>query len=103
MRVGEAVDIALEVARDQGWRVIASQAPSKDQPLGSIEAVASTLVMAFRDDVAIRVAPDGDGARVDIRSASRYGARDFGANAARVRSFLFALRERALPTAGGEH
>jgi uncharacterized protein DUF1499 len=34
------------------------------------------------------VRPDGDGARIDVRSASRYGRHDFGTNAARVRSLL---------------
>ena len=101
MPAGEAFPIVAEVARDQGWRVIASEAPSGPEA-GRIEAVASTLLMAFRDDVAIRVAPDGEGSRIDIRSASRYGSRDFGTNASRIRSFLFALRERAAPTAGGE-
>jgi hypothetical protein len=36
----------------------------------------------------IRVSPTGDGARVDIRSASRYGLSDLGVNAARVRSLI---------------
>ena len=44
--------------------------------------------MGFRDDVVIRVSATGDGARVDMRSASRYGLYDFGANAARIRSLL---------------
>jgi len=38
--------------------------------------------------VVIRVAPSEDGARIDVRSASRYGTHDFGANAARIRSLL---------------
>ena len=44
--------------------------------------------MGFRDDVTLRVRPDADGARIDVRSASRYGRHDFGTNAARVRSLL---------------
>ena len=53
-----------------------------------IEAVARTPIMGFRDDVVIRVSPLGRGARVDLRSASRYGTHDFGANAARLRALL---------------
>ena len=53
-----------------------------------IEATARTPIMGFRDDVVIRVSPTSDGARVDMRSASRYGLYDFGANAARIRSLL---------------
>ena len=44
--------------------------------------------MGFRDDVVIRVSAAGAGTRVDMRSASRYGLSDFGANAARIRSLL---------------
>ena len=51
-----------------------------------IEAVARTPIMGFRDDVVVRVAPEPDGARIDVRSASRYGRHDFGTNAARIRS-----------------
>ena len=53
-----------------------------------IEATARTPIMGFRDDVVIRVSATADGARVDMRSASRYGLYDFGANATRVRSLL---------------
>jgi Protein of unknown function (DUF1499) len=34
------------------------------------------------------VSPLGQNARVDMRSASRYGLHDFGANASRIKSFL---------------
>jgi hypothetical protein len=44
--------------------------------------------MGFRDDVVVRIRPNEDGSRVDLRSSSRYGAFDFGTNAARVRSLM---------------
>ena len=44
--------------------------------------------MGFRDDVVVRVRPEADGARIDVRSSSRYGTFDFGANAARIRSLM---------------
>ncbi len=43
--------------------------------------------MGFREDVSIRVMPDGDGSRVDIRSSSRYFEHDFGSNASRITTF----------------
>jgi uncharacterized protein (DUF1499 family) len=46
--------------------------------------VARTPIMGFREDVSIRVTPDREDSRVDIRSASRYFESDFGSNAARV-------------------
>lgn len=92
----------LLVAQEFGWDIVFDFAPPDGDSPGRIEAVASTLLLGFKDDVVIRVAPDEGGSRVDIRSASRYGKHDFGANAARVRDFLFALREAVAPTAGGE-
>src|SRR2546421_3562389 len=50
--------------------------------------VCSSDLMGFRDDIVVRVRADGEGARVDVRSSSRYGSFDFGANAARVRSLV---------------
>ena len=66
-----------------------------DPARGRIEASARTLWMGFTDDVVIRITADGDGSRIDMRSLSRVGRGDFGANAARIRAFLAALRARA--------
>jgi hypothetical protein len=44
--------------------------------------------MGFRDDVVVRIRPAPGGARVDARSASRYGRSDLGANARRIRALL---------------
>ena len=63
----------------------APQPPRRD---GRIEAVARTPIMGFREDVAIRVLPDGEGSRVDIRSSSRYFESDLGSNAARVAKLI---------------
>lgn len=78
---------ALDVAQALGWDVAAADAAS-----GRIEATATTLWFGFRDDVVIRVSPAGPGSRVDVRSVSRVGRSDLGANAARVRAFLANLR-----------
>jgi uncharacterized protein (DUF1499 family) len=70
------------------WRVIDQRPPLPGRREGHIEAVARTAIMGFPDDVVIRVRPDGEGARIDARSASRYGRYDFGTNAARIKSLL---------------
>ena len=44
--------------------------------------------MGFREDVSIRVTPDGEESRVDIRSSSRYFESDLGSNAARVTKLI---------------
>lgn len=89
----EAYDAALAVISKRRWQVINARAPVsalRGQPArdGYIEAVARTLIMGFPDDVAVRIRADGDGARVDVRSSSRYGRHDFGTNAGRVRSLI---------------
>jgi hypothetical protein len=54
--------------------------------------------MGFREDVVIRVrAAQGGGTRIDIRSASRYGPHDIGANAARVTSLIEDIDDAAVP------
>src|SRR3546814_2006150 len=68
---------------------------SSDLGEGHIEAVATTLLYGFEDEVVIRVAPTETGAVVDLRSRSRIGRGDLGTNAARIRSFLDDLREHA--------
>lgn len=83
-----AYDIALTLVKKRKWQVVDARPPAPGRRDGVIEAVARTLIMGFRDDVAIRVAAARGGSRVDMRSASRYGWHDFGANAARIRALL---------------
>ncbi len=78
---------ALETARGTaGWEVI-----KVDEAAGRIEAVATSTIFRFADDVVIRVEPDADGTRVDVRSRSRMGQSGLGANAARIGAYLDAL------------
>jgi Protein of unknown function (DUF1499) len=83
-----AYDAALAVVNKHRWRVVDARAPQAGRREGRIEAVARTPIMGFRDDVIIRVRAESDGARIDARSSSRYGAFDFGTNAARVRGLM---------------
>jgi uncharacterized protein (DUF1499 family) len=83
-----AYDVAMALITKRKWRIVDSRPPSPGRRDAVIEAVAQTLIMGFRDDVVVRVSPLGSGARVDVRSASRYGFHDFGANASRVRALL---------------
>jgi uncharacterized protein (DUF1499 family) len=81
-------DAAYAVINKRKWRIVDARAPQAARREGRIEAVARTMIMGFRDDVVVRIRADGDGARIDIRSSSRYGSFDFGANAARIRSLM---------------
>jgi uncharacterized protein (DUF1499 family) len=83
-----AYDAALALVTKRKWYIGDARAPTLARRDGVIEAVARTPIMGFRDDVVIRLTPMGQGTRVDMRSASRVGAHDFGANASRIRSML---------------
>ena len=91
-----AYDGVMTVLTKRKWRVVDSRAPAPGRD-GHIEAIARTLVMGFRDDVTIRIRPTREGARVDIRSASRFGATDFGANAERVLALIDDIDDAATP------
>jgi uncharacterized protein (DUF1499 family) len=84
----EAYDTALAVITRRKWRIVDARPPQGGRRDGLIEAVARTPIMGFRDDVVVRIRPAQEGARVDLRSASRYGRSDLGANASRVRALI---------------
>lgn len=86
----------LRLVRGRRWVVVEAQAPTGRSAVGRVEAVAKTSVMAFPEDVAIRIAASGTSqTRVDMRSTSRFGGGDLGTNAARVQSFLSDLEDEA--------
>ena len=80
---------ALAAARETGWAIV-----SVDSSAGRIEAIATTRLLRFKDDIVIRVRPRDGGSRVDVRSASRIGRGDLGANARRIRDFIGRLHAR---------
>src|ERR1700716_2725656 len=82
--VARAYEVTLALVNKRKWLVIDERAPQLPRRIGRIEAVARTPIMGFREDVSIRVTPDGEDSRVDIRSSSRYFESDLGSNAARV-------------------
>lgn len=93
--VDRAYAIARQLVIKRKWTVIDEREPQPPRRIGRIEAVARTPIMGFREDISIRVVPDGDDSRVDIRSASRYFDSDLGSNAARVTKFIDDLNTAA--------
>ena len=74
-------------ARSLGWLVVTT-----DPATGTLLARETTKIFAFADDVVVRVRSNGAGGSiVDVRSKSRDGKGDVGANAARIRRFFAAL------------
>lgn len=84
----EAFAKAKAVALDQGWLV--EHANEKE---GYIEAVSRTALLKFTDDIVVRVQAVENGSIIDIRSASRVGKSDLGANTKRIRQYFSAYSE----------
>ena len=89
----ETFDIVHEAVKRIGWTIVLNEPPG-EQP-GRIEATDRTMIMGYTDDVLVRVTGDDTHAFIDVRSASRYGMHDLGANADRIRA-LFAEVKAAL-------
>src|SRR4051795_10680618 len=86
--VQRAYEVTLQLVNRRKWLVIDERPPQLPRRIGRIEAVARTPIMGFREDVSIRITPDGEESRVDIRSSSRYFESDLGSNAARVSKLI---------------
>ncbi|MFG1477299.1 DUF1499 domain-containing protein [Xanthobacter sp. V4C-4] len=84
----EAFNAVLGLVQKRGWHILDAAPPRGTQRDGLIEAVAVSRIMGYRNDVVIRIRPTAKGARVDMRSASRYGLRDLGSNAERIESLM---------------
>jgi len=82
----EALARAKAAAESLGWEVVEVR-----EDTGELEARQTSAVFAFVDDVVVRVRPADGGSRVDVRSKSRDGRGDLGANAARIRAFRDAV------------
>ena len=81
-----AYEKAIATTQSLGWEIV-----NQDPENLTIDARETSLVFKFVDDIVIRVAPDGPNAVVDLRSKSRDGRGDLGANAARIVEFTRAF------------
>jgi uncharacterized protein (DUF1499 family) len=86
LSVAEAVSRAEKVLKSQGLKIVYVDADN-----GIVEATATTFWFGFKDDVVVRARPADTGSIVDLRSVSRVGQSDIGANAARIENFLSAF------------
>jgi fatty-acyl-CoA synthase len=86
----KVVAAAEAEAKAQGWTAVKA-----DPAAGVLEATAETFWFGFKDDVAVRIRPSATGGSVvDVRSTSRVGLSDLGANAKRIEAFLAGLKAR---------
>ena len=79
----ETYQRALQVVNSLGWTLVSSKPGDL-----KIEAYEETTFFGFKDDVVIRIQAAEQGSRVDVRSVSRVGRSDLGANAKRIQRFL---------------
>ncbi len=87
--VEKVFDAALETSKAMGWDVI-----EQSRSLGTIEAVDTTKLFRFKDDVTVTISREGDATVVNLRSHSRVGKGDLGTNARRIRHFQVELAKR---------
>ncbi|MFK5913722.1 MAG: DUF1499 domain-containing protein [Woeseiaceae bacterium] len=87
----QAFEHALAIITDKGWEIVA-KVPDE----GRIEAVVSSLLYGFKDEIVVRIVSADDGVIVDVRSRSRIGRIDRGANAKRIRNYLKDLKARVI-------
>jgi uncharacterized protein (DUF1499 family) len=87
----QTFETAVQTATGMGWDI-----HLQDRNAGIIEAVDTTAIMGFKDDIVVRIRSNADGSVVDMRSVSRVGQSDMGANAARIRAFQQALQDQGL-------
>ncbi|MDQ0391738.1 DUF1499 domain-containing protein [Labrys monachus] len=97
--------LVLRLVRDRRWQIVgdirlaetAARVRLPDiAPMDRIEAVAASTLFGTIDDIAIRIRTEDGKSRIDMRSAARFGAFDFGVNAGRVERFMADLRDLAL-------
>ena len=77
---------AAAARRMPRWEVV-----YEDATTFILEAVATTGLMRFKDDIVISVRPDDAGSTVHMRSKSRLGKSDLGANAKRIKAYIVEL------------
>ena len=70
-----AYNRARRAVNNFGWKIV-----TDDRAGGRLEATARSLWLNLPYDVVVRVRSEGAGTRVDIRSISRFGETDRGAN-----------------------
>lgn len=86
----------IGVAERLGWTVAWTDAAKLQ-----FEAVVQTRLLRFEDDVRVSVSPGAEGGSVvNVRSRSRIGKGDLGANTRHVMDFLAAAGALAAPAEG---
>lgn len=92
----EVAAIAERIMDRRGWDIVFTGATGRD--MGEelqIDATATSGWFGFKDDIAVRLRPVEGATAVDIRSTSRVGLSDLGANSTRVYNLMIEIEDRA--------
>jgi hypothetical protein len=76
--------------RDLDWQVVSTR-----PGVFGVDAVVTTPLLRFKDDVSTELRPAECGVQLWVRSASRIGRGDFGANVRHVMQLVNAFESRA--------
>ncbi|MGH7785487.1 MAG: DUF1499 domain-containing protein [Candidatus Binatia bacterium] len=97
---GEIAPLALPLPPDQAFATVLAAAQKmpgwyilrNDSAAHIVEGYETSRLFHFKDDFVIEVRPDGAGSVVQMRSKSRDGQGDMGANAKRIRAFFATIQ-----------
>lgn len=86
----EVFKVVAQIANSQSdWVIVNINSKEK-----RLEATVTTLLLRFKDDVVIEIRPvPPGGSEVQMRSKSRVGRSDFGANSRRIARFFSLIRK----------
>jgi len=85
-----ALELISQAAKSQGWKKLDQ---SRSSPAELHQYFEARTLLGFVDDVTISTRTTAQLVIVNLRSASRFGEADFGANSRRIEQFLLALDE----------
>ena len=92
----EVAAVAEQIIKKRGWEIVSSGPTGREAgDEVQIDATATSGWFGFKDDVAVRISPVEGAVKVDIRSTSRVGLSDLGANSTRVYGLMVELEDRA--------
>lgn len=87
----KAFDASLAALAANGWKIVEQRPPGGRAGLSHIDAIATSFILGIPSDITLRLRPLAGQTRIDIRSVSRFGYYDFGANPRNIASFEAAL------------
>jgi len=90
IEAAEMFAIVVGLVQERGWDLRARREPQSSLAAGQVNAVAMTL-LGWREEIAIRIQGNRQGAVVAVRSAALHPGHDLGENGRRVEEFLVGL------------